>query len=144
VNTSSKRLKPDPCQTHQHKTDLLTPYSPQTHAPTDLTHSLVYISCYQSRHCQNLMSVPFASHERCNRTFKRDGHWSLYRHICVKRSSNVNPRSTLPAELHHSLRACALSVSEYCPQIELIPARNASLAAMHGSASGSNVRYYPM
>jgi hypothetical protein len=26
---------------------------------------------------------------------------------------------------------------------ELIPARNASLAAMQGSASGSNVRYYP-
>jgi hypothetical protein len=26
---------------------------------------------------------------------------------------------------------------------ELIPARNASLAAVHGSASGSNVRYYP-
>jgi hypothetical protein len=26
---------------------------------------------------------------------------------------------------------------------ELIPARNANLAAMHGSASGSNVRYYP-
>jgi hypothetical protein len=26
---------------------------------------------------------------------------------------------------------------------ELIPARNASLAAMHGSVSGSNVRYYP-
>jgi hypothetical protein len=26
---------------------------------------------------------------------------------------------------------------------ELISARNASLAAMHGSASGSGVRYYP-
>jgi hypothetical protein len=26
---------------------------------------------------------------------------------------------------------------------ELIPARNASLAAMQGSATGSNVRYYP-
>jgi hypothetical protein len=26
---------------------------------------------------------------------------------------------------------------------ELIPAEDASLAAMHGSASGSNVRYYP-
>jgi hypothetical protein len=26
---------------------------------------------------------------------------------------------------------------------ELIPARNASLAAMQGSAKGSNVRYYP-
>jgi hypothetical protein len=26
---------------------------------------------------------------------------------------------------------------------ELIPATNASLAAMHGSASESNVRYYP-
>jgi hypothetical protein len=26
---------------------------------------------------------------------------------------------------------------------ELIPARSASLAAMQGSASGSNVRYYP-
>jgi hypothetical protein len=26
---------------------------------------------------------------------------------------------------------------------ELIPARNASLAAVHGSARGSNVRYYP-
>jgi hypothetical protein len=25
----------------------------------------------------------------------------------------------------------------------LIPARNASLAAMHGSTSGNNVRYYP-
>jgi hypothetical protein len=26
---------------------------------------------------------------------------------------------------------------------EMIPARNTSLAAMHGSASGSNVCYYP-
>jgi hypothetical protein len=26
---------------------------------------------------------------------------------------------------------------------EMIPVRNASLAAMQGSASGSNVRYYP-
>jgi hypothetical protein len=26
---------------------------------------------------------------------------------------------------------------------EVIPARNTSLTAMHGSASGSNVRYYP-
>jgi hypothetical protein len=26
---------------------------------------------------------------------------------------------------------------------KLIPARNASLAAMQGSASGNNVRYYP-
>jgi hypothetical protein len=26
---------------------------------------------------------------------------------------------------------------------ELIPARNASLEAIYGSASGSNVRYYP-
>jgi hypothetical protein len=26
---------------------------------------------------------------------------------------------------------------------ELIPARYASLAAMHGSASGNNIRYYP-
>jgi hypothetical protein len=34
-------------------------------------------------------------------------------------------------------------ISIYRPQITSIPARNASLAAMHGSASESNVRYYP-
>jgi hypothetical protein len=35
VKTSSRLLKPDSCQTHQHKTDRLTPDSRQTHTPPD-------------------------------------------------------------------------------------------------------------
>jgi hypothetical protein len=37
VKTSSRRLKPDSCQTHQHKTDRLTPDSRQTQTPPDPT-----------------------------------------------------------------------------------------------------------
>jgi hypothetical protein len=45
------------------------------------------------------------------------------------------PTATVPAR-------CKLLSTDHTDH-ELIPARNASLAAMHGSASGSNVRYYP-
>jgi hypothetical protein len=45
-------------------------------------HSLVYISCYQSRHRQTLISNFSASHERRTRTVKRDGHWLLSRSVC--------------------------------------------------------------
>jgi hypothetical protein len=41
-------------------------------------YSLVCIFCYQSRHCQNLISMFSASHERRTRTVKRDGQWLLY------------------------------------------------------------------
>jgi hypothetical protein len=37
MKTSSRRLKPDSCQTHQHKTDRLTPGSRQTQTPPDST-----------------------------------------------------------------------------------------------------------
>jgi hypothetical protein len=37
MNTSSRRLKTDSCQTHQHKTDRLTPDSRQTQTPPDPT-----------------------------------------------------------------------------------------------------------
>jgi hypothetical protein len=37
MKTSSRRLKPDSCQTHQHKTDRLTPDSRQTQTPPDPT-----------------------------------------------------------------------------------------------------------
>jgi hypothetical protein len=37
VKTSSRRLKPDSCQTHQHKTEHLIPDSRQTQSPPDPT-----------------------------------------------------------------------------------------------------------
>jgi hypothetical protein len=81
VKTSSRRLKPDSCQTHQHKTDRLTPDSRQTQTPPDSTIgstiALICIYCYRSRHGLNLISFFFASHERLTRTMKRDGHWLL-------------------------------------------------------------------
>jgi hypothetical protein len=57
VKTSSRRLKPDYCQTHQHKADRLTP------AKRKLCHrrhhSFVCISCHQSCHRQNLIAISF-------------------------------------------------------------------------------------
>jgi hypothetical protein len=41
-------------------------------------HSLIRISCYQSRHFQNLISVFYASHGRPTRPVKCDWHWLLY------------------------------------------------------------------
>jgi hypothetical protein len=41
-------------------------------------HSLVCISCYQSRHRQNLITAFPTLHERRTRAVKRDGHWLLY------------------------------------------------------------------
>jgi hypothetical protein len=37
MKTNSRRLKPGSCQTHQHKTDLLTPDFHQTQTPADPT-----------------------------------------------------------------------------------------------------------
>jgi hypothetical protein len=82
MKTSSRRLKPDSRQTHQHKIDRQTPDSRQTQTPPDphhkRHHTLIYISCYQSRHRQNLISIFSVSQERHTRTVKRDGHWLLY------------------------------------------------------------------
>jgi hypothetical protein len=57
VKTSSRRLKPDSCQTHQHKTDRLTSDSARPHRRRQ--HSLAGISSHHSRHRQNL--IPFVS-----------------------------------------------------------------------------------
>jgi hypothetical protein len=45
VKTSSRRLKPDSCQTHQHKTDRLTPDFRQTQTPPDTTVGATFPSC---------------------------------------------------------------------------------------------------
>jgi hypothetical protein len=65
VNKMCKHLHGDWSQTHQHKTDRLTPdsrLSPNA-ASSRLRHrchnSLVWISCNQSRHRQNLISIFF-------------------------------------------------------------------------------------
>jgi hypothetical protein len=78
VKTSSRRLKPDSCQKQRylHKTDCLTADSVRPHRRRHL--SFVCISCYQSGHCQNLISVVSASDERRICTVKRDGQWLLY------------------------------------------------------------------
>jgi hypothetical protein len=60
VKTSSLRLKTDFFRTHQHKTDCLAPDAKSPHnansgRPHHRRHnSVIYISCYQSRHRQNL------------------------------------------------------------------------------------------
>jgi hypothetical protein len=52
-------------------------------------------------------------------------------------------KSTPSAFLHFAILYCTSTFRLQSTDHELIPARNESLAAMHGSASGSNVRYYP-
>jgi hypothetical protein len=54
----------------------------------------------------------------------------------------VGGRSLTPSTWTWSSYACHLQV-KYSPQITSWSARNASLTAMQGSASGNNVRYYP-
>jgi hypothetical protein len=56
MKTSSRRLKPDSCQTHQQNTYRLTPDFRQTNTLPDPIID-VYISWHQSRHRQNLMSI---------------------------------------------------------------------------------------
>jgi hypothetical protein len=66
VKTSSRRLKPVFCQTQQHKTVRLTPYSIlPPNADSVICHcryqnSLVCISCYHNRHRQNLIPIFYA------------------------------------------------------------------------------------
>jgi hypothetical protein len=49
--------------------------------------------------------------------------------------------SQLKGPNHSLLHACGPIDTVHRSRVD--PARNASLAAMQGSASGSNVRYYP-
>jgi hypothetical protein len=44
VKTYSRRPKPDSCQTHQHKTDRLTPDSRQTQSPPDPITSFAFLA----------------------------------------------------------------------------------------------------
>jgi hypothetical protein len=50
---------------------------------------------------------------------------------------------TWTALAHHTRNALWRNLHKLSTDHELIAARNVSLAAMHGIASGSNVRYYP-
>jgi hypothetical protein len=68
VKTPSRQLEPDSCQIRQHKPNRPIRESHQ---------SLIYISCYQSRQRQNLISLLSASDERRTSTVQRDGHWLL-------------------------------------------------------------------
>jgi hypothetical protein len=53
---------------------------PDSRLPPNSDHisRLLYISCYHSRHRQNLISIFPASYERRTRPVKRDGHWLLH------------------------------------------------------------------
>jgi hypothetical protein len=86
VKTSSRRLKPDACQTHQHKTDRLTPDSRQTQTPPGPTiGAIVALFVFLAARVATVRtSFQFfsASHERRTRTVKCDGHWLLGVEVC--------------------------------------------------------------
>jgi hypothetical protein len=71
------------------------------------------------------------------------------RHHPVKVTSNIAGKlllyKTSAVDINANKKGVSLldEVPLQSTDHELIPARNASLAAMQGSASGSNVRYYP-
>jgi hypothetical protein len=56
----------------------LSPNADSARAHHRRHHSLVCISRYQSRHCQNLILISLASYKRRTRRVKRDGYWLLY------------------------------------------------------------------
>jgi hypothetical protein len=70
VKTSSRRLKPDSCQTHQHKTDRLTTDSRQTLTPPDTT---IASFAFLATRVTAVRTFP-ASHERRTRPGKPNGH----------------------------------------------------------------------
>jgi hypothetical protein len=55
--------------------------------------------CYQSRHCQILISIFSVSHERRTRAAKRDGYWLLYS-VCVRACMCVRERTLTRPNKH--------------------------------------------
>jgi hypothetical protein len=81
VKTSSRRLKPDSCQTHQHITDRLTPDSCQTQTPPDPTRGVTTASFAfftPESPPSELVLIFSASQRRRTGAVKRDRHWLLY------------------------------------------------------------------
>jgi hypothetical protein len=64
--------------------------------------------------------------------------WHACSHVTEERHVNSAGRQASGRQVALPTLEVLLSTDH-----ELIPARNPSLVAMHGSASGGNVRYYP-